>query len=63
MSLAQPPPQIGVGNRGGGRGTKFRGPGQMIMNHPEIATAEINPFRAFPGKKFVILDQLFKLAY
>ncbi len=35
---------------------------QMVVAHEGIITAEINPYRAFPGKESIVLDQHFRIA-
>ncbi len=36
--------------------------GRLIDNHREIVAADLNPFRAFPDKRFMALDQFFRIA-
>jgi acyl-CoA synthetase (NDP forming) len=35
---------------------------RLIETHREIIAADLNPLRAFPGKRFVVIDQYFRLA-
>lgn len=35
---------------------------QLIDTHREIVAADLNPFRAFPDKRFIALDQFFRIA-